>query len=79
MSEPKSAGVLSLRGDVRTKLGAVDERLAHGRRRSRIFSTNPVFFDEPGAPSRNEQLSAFKAERGAAPSDLIHEVTVTFA
>jgi hypothetical protein len=34
---------------------------------------------EPDALRRDKQLSAFKAERGLAPGDLIHEVTVTFA
>jgi hypothetical protein len=40
-----------------------------------------VGFDagEPGAPSRDERLAAFKAEHGVAHSDIIHEVTVTFA
>ena len=31
------------------------------------------------APSRDEQLAAFKAEHSIAPSDHIHEVGVTFA
>jgi hypothetical protein len=35
--------------------------------------------EEPDAPSRDEQLSAFKADCGLAPGDLIHEVTVTFS
>jgi hypothetical protein len=34
---------------------------------------------EPDALSREEQLSAFKAEHSIAPSDPIHEATVTFA
>jgi hypothetical protein len=34
---------------------------------------------EPDAPSRADQLAAFKAQRGVGPSDLIHTVTVTFA
>jgi hypothetical protein len=34
---------------------------------------------EPDAPSRADQLAAFKAEHSIVPSDLIHEVTVTFA
>jgi hypothetical protein len=39
-----------------------------------------VHFDgEPDDPSRDEHLSAFKAERGIASSDFIHEVTVTFS
>jgi hypothetical protein len=33
----------------------------------------------PDAPSRDEQLAAFKTEHGIAPRDIIHEVTVTFA
>ena len=31
------------------------------------------------APSRDEQLATFKAEHSIAPSDHIHEVSVTFA
>jgi hypothetical protein len=40
-----------------------------------------VYFEdeEPDALSRDEQLSAFKAECDLVPGDLIHEVTVTFA
>jgi hypothetical protein len=40
-----------------------------------------VYFEdeEPDVLSRDEQLSAFKAERDLVPGDLIHEVTVTFA
>jgi hypothetical protein len=42
-----------------------------------------VFFSfdagEADAPSRDEQLSAFKADCGLAPGDLIHEVTVIFS
>jgi alanine racemase len=41
--------------------------------------THFVDDEEPDAPSRDERLAAFKAENGVAPSDLIHEVTVTFA
>jgi hypothetical protein len=33
---------------------------------------------EPDAPSRADQLAAFKAEHSIAPSELIHEVIVTF-
>ena len=32
---------------------------------------------EPGAPSRDEQLAAFKAQHSLAPGDHLHEVTVT--
>jgi hypothetical protein len=38
-----------------------------------------ICFEEPDAPRREEQLTAFKAEHSLAPSDTIHEVTVTFA
>jgi hypothetical protein len=40
-----------------------------------------ISFDagEPGAPSREDRLAAFKAEHGIAPSDLIHEVSITFS
>jgi hypothetical protein len=38
-----------------------------------------VFFDEPGTPSRGEQLAAFRAEHSIAPSDIIHEVSINFA
>jgi hypothetical protein len=34
---------------------------------------------EPGAPSRDDQLAAFKAQHSLAPGDHLHEVTVTFA
>ena len=34
---------------------------------------------EPGAPSREERLAAFKAGFGIAPSDLIREVSITFS
>jgi hypothetical protein len=34
---------------------------------------------EPDALSRDEQLSAFEAENSIAPSDQIHEVSITFA
>jgi hypothetical protein len=37
------------------------------------------FEEEPDVLSRDEQLSAFKAERDLVPGDLIHEGTVTFA
>ena len=35
--------------------------------------------EEPDALSRDEQLSAFKAEFGLAPGDIIHEVSINFA
>jgi hypothetical protein len=35
--------------------------------------------EEPDALSRDEQLAAFKADRGVGPNDRIHTVTVTFA
>jgi hypothetical protein len=39
-----------------------------------------ISFDaEPGAPYRDDRLAAFKAEHGIAPSDLIHEVSITFS
>jgi hypothetical protein len=40
-----------------------------------------VYFEdeEPDVLSRDEQLSAFKAERDLVPGDLIHEVSITFA
>jgi hypothetical protein len=34
---------------------------------------------EPDALPRDEQLAASKAENGVAPSDLIHEVNITFS
>jgi hypothetical protein len=40
-----------------------------------------ISFDagEPGTPSREDRLAAFKAEHGIAPSYLIHEVSITFS
>jgi hypothetical protein len=60
----------------RTRLEQLEAKIAP-KDRHLVF----VHFEdaEPDALSRDEQLSAFKAERGLAPGDLIHEVTVTFA
>ena len=38
-----------------------------------------VYFEEPDARAREEQLAAFKAEHSLAPSDIIHEVSISFA
>ena len=38
-----------------------------------------ISFEEPSLSPRAERLAAFRAEHSIAPSDLIHEVTVTFA
>jgi hypothetical protein len=60
----------------RTRLERLEAKIAP-KGRHLVF----VHFEdeEPDALSRDEQLSAFKAERGLAPGDLIHEVTVTFS
>ena len=36
-------------------------------------------FEEPNLPPRADRLAAFKAENGAGPSDIVHEVSVTFS
>jgi hypothetical protein len=33
----------------------------------------------PDAPSRDEQLAAFKAERGVGPNDTVHTVSFIFS
>lgn len=60
----------------RDRLKALEAKIAP-KVRAFVF----IHFDagEPGAPSRDEEFSAFKAGHSIAPSDLIHEVSVTFA
>jgi hypothetical protein len=60
----------------RTRLEQLEAKIAP-KARNLVF----IHFEdgEPDAPSRADQLAVFKAERGVGPSDLIHEVTVTFA
>jgi hypothetical protein len=36
-------------------------------------------FEEPNLPPRADRLAALKAENGAGPNDILHEVTVTFS
>jgi hypothetical protein len=36
-------------------------------------------FEEPNLPPRADRLAAFRAEHGLAPSDPVHEVSVTFS
>jgi hypothetical protein len=38
-----------------------------------------VRFEEPDAPSRDEQLADLKITNCVTPSDHLHEVTVTFS
>jgi hypothetical protein len=58
------------------RLAQLEEALAP---KGRHFVFTHFVDGEPDAPSRDEQLTVFKAERGVAPSDLIHEVSVTFS
>ena len=59
------------------RLKALEEKIAP---KGRHFVFTHFADDEgPDAPSRDEQLAAFKTEHGIARSDIIHEVTVTFA
>jgi hypothetical protein len=58
----------------RTRLEQLEAKIAP---KGRHFGF--VYFDEPDAPPRDEQLSAFKAEHSIAPSDIIHEVSINFA
>jgi hypothetical protein len=65
-----------MNSSLRTRLEQLEAKIAP-KGRHFVF----VHFEdgEPDALSRDEQLSAFKAERGLVPGDLVHEVTVTFA
>jgi hypothetical protein len=60
----------------RDRLEALEAKIAP-KAKAFVF----ISFDagEPGAPSREDRLAAFKAEHGIAPSDLIHEVSITFS
>ena len=60
----------------RDRLEALEAKIAP-KAKAFVF----ISFDagELGAPSREDRLAAFKAELGIAPSDLIHEVSITFS
>jgi hypothetical protein len=60
----------------RDRLKALEAKIAPKVRAFVLIRFND---GEPGALSRDEQLWAFKAEHSIAPSDPVHEVTVTFA
>jgi hypothetical protein len=36
-------------------------------------------FEEPNLPPRADRLPDFRAENGAGPNDIVHEVSVTFS
>jgi hypothetical protein len=59
----------------RTRLEALEAKIAP-KGRHLVFVH---FQDEEPTPSREYRLAAFKAEHGIAPSDLIHEVSITFS
>jgi hypothetical protein len=57
------------------RLKQLEEKIAP---KGRHFVFTHFVDEEPDAPSRDERLAVFKAEHSIAPSDPIHEVTVTF-
>jgi hypothetical protein len=59
---------------IRDRIAKLEEQIPPKRRVFVFFSV-----EEPDLPPYAEQLAAFKAEHSIASSDLIHEVTVTFA
>ena len=60
----------------RDRLKALEAKITPRRKAFVFFS-----FDagEPGAPSREEQLAAFRAEHSISPADTIHKVVFKFA
>jgi hypothetical protein len=47
--------------------------------KAKVFAFISFDARELGAPSREDRLAAFKVELGIAPSDPIHEVSITFS
>jgi hypothetical protein len=60
---------------IRDRLEALEAKIAPKAKAFVYISFDAV----PGAPSREDRLAAFKAEHGIVPSDLIHEVSITFS
>jgi hypothetical protein len=60
----------------RTRLEQLEAKIAP---EGRHFVFTHFVDEKPDAPSRDEQLAAFKAEHSIAPSDIIHEVSINFA
>jgi hypothetical protein len=60
----------------RDRLEALEAKIAP---KAKAFVLISFDAGEPGAPSREDRIAAFKADRGVGPNDRIHEVTVTFA
>jgi hypothetical protein len=58
------------------RLRLLEEKIAP---KGRHFVFTHFVDGKPDASSRDEQLAAFKAERGVDPNDHLHTVTVTFA